>query len=551
MFSQSAPTFAWAKPIAGSQSENILATFVDASGNIYVTGIFTGTVDMDPGPALVPLIPVGMTDIFVAKYSPAGSLIWAKQIGGPGQETGYSIVLDNTGNIYVTGVFENTVDFDPGPSAYDLTAVGGFDIFTLKLDPSGGFLWVNQCGGPEDEFSLNIALDNTGNLYIGGIFDGIVDFDPSPSVFSLNPIGRDLFIVKFTASTGAFQWAKRFASTTTTSFCNIGGLALDAAGNFYVTGGFGGTVDFDTGSGTYTLTSMGAQANLFVCKLDNTTALTWIKQVGASGATVSGRDLQIDNLNNVIVTGSFQGSCDFDPGAGTFNLTSNGLSDAFILKLNDVGSFAWAAGIGSTGYDDGEKIVVTQTNDIIVLGSYQGTVDFDPGLPIYQITSDMDSWDIFILKLNSTGNFEWVKSVGGPSWDQGFAICQDNSANLYIAGNFSDTCDFDPDASTFYLSATQFDAFILKLSAFPTYVESHQVEKLFDVYPTVTNNTLYIRPANQNYIVQIFDFSGKKVIELQNPTAIPVDNLCSGLYTVCIQNLTTNSLEYHKFIIQH
>ncbi|MCS7078273.1 MAG: T9SS type A sorting domain-containing protein [Bacteroidia bacterium] len=553
LFSQSFPAFAWVKAIAGSNNENVTASTIDASGNIYVAGVFQGSIDVDPGPGTVLLSSSGIQDMFVAKYSSLGVLIWAKHIGGIENEAAYGITVDNAGNVYLTGVFENTVDFDPGPSAYDLTSAGWFDIFLLKLDPAGNFLWVNQCGGNNDEMAFTVGLDNASNVYISGNFSGTADFDPSPSVFNLNCVGyRDGFIAKFSANTGSFQWAKQFATTGSTDFCGVSSFVLDGSGNFYVTGTFAGTVDFDTGSGTYTLTSFGTQSNLYACKLDNTTAITWIKQIGASSAVVGSNDIKIDNLGNTIITGDFQGSCDFDPGSSTVNLTSNGLSDVFVLKLTNTGTFSWAVGVGDSGFDGSMKLLTTSTNDIIVLGEYQGTVDFDPGIPIYQISSDAGSWDIFMLKLSSAGTFEWVKSVGGPSWDQPCMIHQDTFGNLYITGRFSDTCDFDPDAPTFYLSATQSDAFILKLNASPTHSKENEIHSFFEVYPTITNNLIHIRSNQyQNYNLEIFDAMGRVVLQTQNTTSIPVYALPNGMYIIKIQNLTNDRFEYHRFVVQH
>ncbi|MDW8303086.1 MAG: T9SS type A sorting domain-containing protein, partial [Bacteroidia bacterium] len=548
-FSQTFPAFAWAKHIAGSNNEYITASTMDNSGNIYITGGFEGSVDFDPGPALFALVAVGQRDVFVAKYTSTGAFVWAKQISGPQIEEAEAITVDNAGNVYVSGNFENTVDFDPGSGVYDITAKGQTDIFVLKLDAAGNFIWVNHCGGNNIEGSRSVVLDNANNLYVAGYFSGTVDFDPSAAVFNLTAGGgSDAYIAKFAASTGAFQWVKQFAGSSPLDYCDITKMVSDASGNFYIAGSFQGTIDFDTGAGTSTLTSTGMSGDFFITKLDNSTGLIWLKYLDVSGFSLI-TNLSLDNVGNLLLTGDFESTVDFDPGPGTFNLTPNGLSDVFVLKLTDTGNFVWALSVGgSTGYDTGYSLLTTATNDIIVTGTYQGTVDFDPGAPIYQISSDADSWDIFILKLSSTGGFEWAKSVGGPDSDFPIMIHRDGFENLYITGNFSGTCDFDPDIPTFYLSANQIDAFILKLNASLTSYHASYVYPSFEIYPTVTNQTVYIRTQHtQNYTVQVFDNMGKKLFESQNASAVPVHSFATGLYYLRVQDNNSSFFQEYRF----
>ncbi|MCS7078299.1 MAG: hypothetical protein NZ455_16420 [Bacteroidia bacterium] len=552
LFSQSFPAFAWVKHIAGSNNEYINASTIDNSGNIYITGGFEGSVDFDPGPGLFTLTAVGQRDVFIAKYSSTGVLLWAKQISGSQDEESFAITVDNTGNVYVAGEFESTADFDPSSSAYDLTAKGGVDIFLLKLDASGNFVWVNHCGGTNQESPQTIALDNTNNVYIAGYFIGTVDFDPSTSVFNLTASGgSDAFLAKFNANTGSFQWAKQFAGSSPTDRSGISKILIDATGNFYVAGSFHGIVDFDTGPGTSTLTSSGMNDDFFICKLDNTTNIIWLKYLDVSGISIL-TNLHIDTNGDLLVTGDFESTCDFDPGPGVFNLTSNGLSDVFLLKLSSAGTFIWALSLGgSTGYDLGHSLLTTTTNDILLLGSYQGTVDFDPGTPIYQISSDMDSWDIFILKLTSAGNFQWVKSVGGAESDFPVSIHQDGFENLYITGSFTGTCDFDPDLFTFYLSANQIDAFILKLNASLTADNTADTKIYFQVYSAVGNECLYIHSnVRQSYIVEVFDTTGKKVFQGHNTAVISKHSFSAGVYYLCLQDTDTQVWQVHRFVVE-
>ncbi|MCB0783243.1 MAG: hypothetical protein KDC02_03265, partial [Flavobacteriales bacterium] len=117
---------------------------VDAAGNSYVSGYFFGTADMDPGSGVEELIAVGGADVFIVKINADGTLGWARQIGDVGNEVGYSLVLDDAGNITLAGVFEGTVDMDPGTGTTQLTSVGYSDMFVSKLDPAGDLIWARQ-----------------------------------------------------------------------------------------------------------------------------------------------------------------------------------------------------------------------------------------------------------------------------------------------------------------------------------------------------------------------------------------------------------------------
>ena len=127
-------------------SEGVAVT-TDTSGNVYVTGAFYGTVNFDAGPAFYELTSQGTYDAFVAKYSSTGALVWAKGLDGASTAIGTGIAVDSSGNVYVTGFYSGTVNFNPGPGAYDLTSAGGDDAFVVKLNSAGNFLWANSMGG--------------------------------------------------------------------------------------------------------------------------------------------------------------------------------------------------------------------------------------------------------------------------------------------------------------------------------------------------------------------------------------------------------------------
>ena len=322
--------FIWAKQMVGTEVSNGFSLAVDASGKIYMTGYFKGTVDFDPGPGNYSLTSAGVQDIYISKLDSSGNFIWTRQMGGAALDEGLSVVLDGHGNLYAAGIFSATADFDPALTTYNLTSAGGTDVFIIKLDTSGNFIWAKQVGGVSiyGDVCRAIATDANRNVYITGSFDGLADFDPGPGTYNLTSTDNsNTFVSKLDAS-GNFIWTKQLGGYGGTA------ITLDAGNNVYATGAFPGTADFDPGPGVYNLSSFGS-ADIFLSKLNSKGNFIWAKQMGGSTEAV-GRCLALDVNGNICVSGAFSGTADFDPGPGTFNLTSSGSDDAFVIKLGSV-----------------------------------------------------------------------------------------------------------------------------------------------------------------------------------------------------------------------
>ena len=158
---------------------------VDGSGNVYTTGYFGVTLDFDPGSGTVNLTPNGYRDVFIQKLDSSGNFVWAKSFGGTGFDSGNSISIDGSGNVYTTGYFEGTVDFDSGSGTLNLTSNGNRDVFIQKLTSSGNLVWAKSFGGSSTDFATSISLDGSGNVYTAGSFRSIVDFDPDSGTNNL------------------------------------------------------------------------------------------------------------------------------------------------------------------------------------------------------------------------------------------------------------------------------------------------------------------------------------------------------------------------------
>jgi len=329
--------FKWARTWGGSYEDEGWGVAVDGSGNVYVTGWFSGTVDFDPGSGVDNHTSNGYFDVFLSKFDSSGAFKWARTWGGSYDDEGRGVAVDGSGNVYVTGWFMGTVDFDPGSGVDNHTSYPGWDVFLSKFDSSGAFIWARTwagCGFYYTDWSLGVAVDGSGNVYVTGAFEGTVDFDPGSGVDNHTSIGHtDVFLSKFDSS-GEFEWARTWGGT----HYNYGyGVAVDGSGNVYVTGRFEGTVDFDPGSGVDNHTSNGVW-EVFLTKFDSSGAFKWARTWGGSYYDC-GYGVAVDGSDSVYVTGYFEGTVDFDPGSGADNHTSNGDDDVFLSKFPPDGNW--------------------------------------------------------------------------------------------------------------------------------------------------------------------------------------------------------------------
>lgn len=396
--------FVWAKAITDYYSCIAYDIVTDSSGNVYLTGFFWDTVDFDPGPGTTNLTSNGWSDIFIIKLTSSGNLLWAKAMGGTQYDNGFSLSVDSSGNVYVTGYFQGTADFDPGPGTVNLISAGNLDIFICKLDSNGNLLWAKGMGGTLEDRGYSIATDNFGNVYATGFFQETVDFNPGGVGGNLiNTSGLDIFVSKF-SSNGDFVWAKGMGGTLGGEGGEGLALSLDTSGNAYTTGYFTGTVDFDPGAGNFNLSSEAPSQDIFISKLSSNGNFVWAKSLHGP-LNENGYGIAVESSGNVYTTGFFQGTVDFDPGTGTFNLTSVGVNDIFISKLSSNGNFVWAKSMGGTLNEYGKDITIDSSKNVYTTGYFQGTGDFDPEKGIFNMTS-AGSDDIFIHKLSGS-SFPW------------------------------------------------------------------------------------------------------------------------------------------------
>lgn len=460
--------FEWAYGLGGNFNAQDRAgtIYTDIDNNVYVTGSILGPADFDPSPTDTTSLGTAFFDAFISKMDAAGDLVWAKTFGGTNADVGNGISADNNGNVYVTGQFYNSGDFDPGTGTVNLSSNGQFDMFICKFDINGDLEWAKSIGGSLFDRGTAIVADDAGNVYVTGSFWGTVDFDPGAGTTNLtSTANQDLFLMKLDVN-GNLLWANNFGALGNNEGSS---LKLDSDGNILLSGFFSGATDFNPGAGSAILNgnANGSQDG-FVAKYDEDGNYLWAEKISSSGIDQA-VSLSLDTADNVYIAGTFETTATLEQGAGTVDLVSNGDRDIFVAKFNKDGELTWAKSMGNNGDDRGEGISVDVYGNCFVTGRFAGTVDIDPGLGSTQLVSNGAFYDAFIAKLDANGNFVWGKSVGSSSTDNGTGIAVDYFNNVYVTGSYSDTVDFDPGVGISEVASKgSEDIFVLKLSCVPS-----------------------------------------------------------------------------------
>lgn len=361
----------WVKTFGSTGSDRCNSLAVDSSGNVFVTGYFNGTINMGG----TNLVSSGGRDVFLAKYNNAGTHQWSKKYGSAGDEIAYRIAADTSGNIFVTGFFQGTGNFGTTnlPSANN-----GLDSFVAKYDGNGVPQWSKRFSpNNSDDIGYGIDTDSAGNVIVCGVFQGTINLGGT----NHPPTGAyNMYIVKLNGTTGGWIWDFAYGSTSDDFAYTV---AVDSADNVFMGGFFQGTVNF--GGGAYVAT----QTDGVVVKLNSSGAYQWSRQLGGIlGDTVNG--IAIGPSDVVLVTGSFQSAVNFGGGP---SLVSAGSTDGFLAKYSSANAYLWAERFGGGSGDNGNYASVDTTGYILTTGSFNGSFTF-AGIPV----SSAGLGDIFLWR---------------------------------------------------------------------------------------------------------------------------------------------------------
>ncbi len=467
----------WAIQVGGNNTAEATAV-TTRDGYIYIVGNFIDTVDLDPGPGILQDVSTGnIRSMYVQKLDSAGNLVWAKTFGGESYTSiiGNDIHIDEFDDIYITGELVGTIDFSTNENPYFLTSNGSRDAFILKLNNSGNFLWAHNYGGLQEDNSFNIRTDDSANVYIAGYFSGTTDFDFGDSIYNvINEEHADLFVLKLKRE-GDFIWVKTVngngANGNSTGFVYGYSMDINSEGDILITGNYTNSVDFDPDTTSYILTINNSNSinfgacNVFILKLDTDGDFVWAKSIQDQSfiSFSTGKSIKIDNNDNILISGLFTNTFDFDPGIDTFSMTSFGPSNKFLLKLNSQGDFLWAKSWEFYPFS-GFEFTLDQMNNIYFTGGIEYTKDLDPNESEFILTPT-GGRDIYLLKLDENGNFNSLNTMDGIGYEYPNDITIDYLGNIITVGSFEQSVDFDPSLDTLNLTASGLtNAFVVKLS---------------------------------------------------------------------------------------
>lgn len=394
---------------------------------------------------------------------------WVNQIEGSYNEI-ITSQIDENNNIYVSGVFNGGL-FDDVNGSITFNGITNNSITFLEMD--GAFLakysnlgeleWAIPiyelfAGAVINIFSLKI--DSNGNLYVAGRYSGTIvfDYDAQNIELSSTDSSYDSFIAKFD-NDGNFLWVEEIKGNNND---NIVSLSISEDNlSIYATGNFNQNAIF--GDGSTQLNSNGF-SDVFIAKYNSTGEHQWAKGFGGSTFDYAMEILTTIN-NDFYALGSFSGSINIGNDTNPFPLTSNAFRDNYIVKFNQDGEPLWAKQIENDV--EIEEGIIDNNGNILIVGSFSGNQDFDPDTTVYEIQSNGNQNDAFLLKLNPNGNFEWVTSFGGDNSDLGKSLAIDEDENIFIGGIYSGTFDYSIGTEVFNVSSSDgsYDCYILKLDS--------------------------------------------------------------------------------------
>ncbi|KPK80144.1 MAG: hypothetical protein AMS27_17365, partial [Bacteroides sp. SM23_62_1] len=316
----SSGNFIWAKNIGGTCLDEVSDIEQNSDGYILITGTFSGQADFDPGPGEFLLTGTGPKNIYVAKYDQNGNFVWAKSFTGDQENYGFDLATDNMNNVYVTGAFNGTVDFDPDPGIYNLIGQA-YDIYLAKLGPEGDLLWVNQIGGTITDYGKAVDVRDDGTVMVTGFFSDSVDFDPGPSSTIMFATGvQNPFVATYDAFGFFIDVFELYGSSNT----NPHEILSFYTNRIVITGEYTGDLNLDPQPNGNQIYSKGL-TDMFFC-------------VYSGLSPVNTAPIGKDKTINIPVNTVFQfDSIDF----GYYDINNDPIQNIYVSNLLGAGDFFW------------------------------------------------------------------------------------------------------------------------------------------------------------------------------------------------------------------
>lgn len=440
------PDFDWVNTYSTGQGTitEPLSSALDGDGNIIVVGQLRGAIDFDPDAAFaIETSGLSSREIpYVAKYSPDGTLIWVNSFPASGNSRFRDVALDESGNIYASGTFLRVLKLDPDDPSFEIvsTEENESDAFVASYTTDGAFRWGFGLEGPGSESGSSIGYSN-GQVITSGAFSQTLDLDPTAGVTQVSTPGgqaggQQMFVAAYNAADGALNYG--FSIEGTLDFDLPLDITTDDSDNYYITGRFRGTKDFDPGAGITSLSSSGND-DVFVSSYTSTGDFRWVFNVGVSGAD-EGRNI-VWRDGNLYLLGLFTFNPDFDPGAGSTVSFSNGFQDIFFARYDDAGNFINVLTYGTSGSDDCGGIAADDNDNLYLGGRIAGTIDLNPNGTQTDFVSQ--STDSFVASYNSAMELNWYQQVSTNSFSEPISVHLNATGEVFGIGAAQGLVDLD------------------------------------------------------------------------------------------------------------
>lgn len=458
---------------------------IDATGNKYVAGYLSGETSFNA--TVIQPSAAGNGDVYVAKYNPQGNLIWIKQFGGNYSDRPTDLCLGTGNSIYVTGQYFGQITF----GSFTLNSMANSkDIFVLKLDDSGNVQWAFSEGGTGSENAYGLATDNQNNLILTGQFEGnsILTGQSFTSTTDPNTLlpSYDLFISKYDQS-GATLWIK-----TGIADYEDRGLAVDCddQNNIFLIGQFSDTLTFASS----TINNMGYNVG-FLAKFSPNGTMQWFNQLRAG--MVVPYDIEINNLNDIVITGDYVGNFQYYTSNGTSTISNSYPRKLFALKTSNNGNFLWGTALGSNNELSARSISIDDAKNSYITGYFRCDLSqiHDTNTALF---NSVGLKDPYLLKITNSGGIEFIKQFGGKGNDEGTGVAISPSNTPEICGSYTNNLNFSTNTSANYSIGT--NNFHFKNNLFPynfIYLHGDSTRNSFLTNGINQNTTAYNYFINQ------------------------------------------------------
>ncbi|MEO9804606.1 MAG: Ig-like domain-containing protein [Reichenbachiella sp.] len=438
---------------AFSSSFDFKDATIDASGNIYVIGSFSNTIDLNPGVGTVNVSTTNQWDydICVIKLDANGNYLWGHAIGGDGEDRATSLAVDGAGKVYITGYFNNKtgdlgIDFNPTGGG-TLTSFGGSDIFVWILDASGGFVYARNFGGTGNDTGEAIDLDASGNIFTHGLFYGTSDFQNNGGSVNVAANGdRDVFTMKMD-SNGDYLWVKHWGQGYTNNGSiddNPGSMKVDSQGNVITAMAAFRPIDMDPSAGTDTPPVWQGSYDIYTIKLDNDGNYVFGRQSGGNGTELF-HEVITDTDDNIIIMSRFDNTIDLNFEAGDDTVTPEAGIDFFIVKMSSSGAYQWGATISESYQYQDFAMATDKHNNVYISGRFGDAPMklLDQSKATVAEFTPKAASDGFLVKLDANGNFFYAEQMMGDGDVAIEKILVDDNLDMTLVGLFTNTTDMD------------------------------------------------------------------------------------------------------------